>query len=85
MKEAAMQVWILMQGEFGEGGSVEGVFASRELGHGAFAKLAAELHDRFGIRDADVREDGGLYLNGGCDWIELRPFDVVEQLAIAAE
>lgn len=80
-----MQVWILMEGEFGEGGTVHGVFATRELGHGAFAALAAELHDRFGIREADVREDGGLYLEGGCDWIELKPFDVVEQLAITSK
>lgn len=80
-----MQVWILTQGEFGEGGTVEGVFASRELGHGAFANLAQELNDRFGIAEADVRGDGGLYLSGGCDWIELRPYDVVEQLAIAGK
>lgn len=80
-----MQVWILMQGELSEGGSVEGVFATRELGHGAFAKLAQELNDRFGIREAEVNEDGGLYLEGGCDWIELKPFDVVEQLAIAGK
>ena len=79
-----MQVWILMEGEFGEGGSVEGVFASRELGHGAFAKLAAELHDRFGIRDAEVGEDGSLQLEGGCDWITLKPHDVTGQFEIEA-
>jgi hypothetical protein len=78
-----MQVWILMEGELCEGGTVEGVFASCELGHGAFAELAMKLCGWSGIREADVRENGGLYLEGGQVWIELRPFDVVEQLAIA--
>lgn len=78
-----MQVWILMQGELCEGGQVEGVFATAELGHGAFADLATALYGRFGIREAEIREGGALYLEGGCDWIELKPFDVVAQLAIS--
>lgn len=77
-----MKVWILTEGELCEGSTIQGVFATRELGHGAFAELAQKLNDRFGIREADVREDGGLYLEGGCDWIELAPHDVIEQLAI---
>lgn len=78
------QVWILMQGEHHEGGAVYGVFATRELGHGAFANLAEQLYERFGISDARQEENGALHLDGGCDWISLTPHEVTTQLEIPA-
>jgi len=94
-----MQVWILTAGEVSESTEIKGVFATRELGHGAFAELATERNGayadlrahfpdlanepRYGIRDAQVRDDGGLYLEIGVDFIALAPYDVTEQLAIA--
>lgn len=79
-----MQVWILMRGEHQEGGTVLGVYATRELGHGAFAQEARSIHDSFGIDGTRMDENGSLHLDGGCDWLALELHDVTVQAEIAA-
>lgn len=79
-----MTVWILMQGEMHEGGSVEGVYATRELGHGAFTLIAERIFNSFGIDDASQAPDGSLHLSGGCDWLSLEPHEVTTLLEIPA-
>nr|WP_012840478.1 hypothetical protein [Streptomyces sp. W9]ACX85593.1 pCQ3_92 [Streptomyces sp. W9] len=73
-------VWLLMQGEDHEGGSVLGAFSHREAARGAFITAARQLP--FGIEDAQENEDGGLYLHGGCDWLSLTPHVLQQAEAI---
>lgn len=77
-----MQVWIMMKGEFGEGGGVLGVYADRDLAHGQFAIEAGVMDRMFGLRNARQEQDGSLHLEAGCDWLSLEPYDVVTQLEI---
>jgi len=69
-------VWILSTGEFGEGGTIKGVFLDRELARGALVEEAQKLHERFTISDAGQKADGSLFVEGGCDWIALEPHQV---------
>lgn len=73
-------VWVLMSGEDHEGGSVLGVFASRDAAKGAFAEAGRWMP--FAVDGAEENEDGTLRVHGGCDWLELRPFPVQSQAAI---
>ncbi|WP_331756341.1 hypothetical protein OHA04_45505 (plasmid) [Streptomyces sp. NBC_01590] len=77
-------VWILSTGEFGEGGSIHGVYLDRDLARGALATKAQELNDRFTISDARQEDDGSIHVEGGCDWIALEPHPVVTALELDA-
>lgn len=69
-------VWILMRGEMYEGGDIIDVFADKDLARGAFVTEAQTIYESFGIDD--IREDkhGAVRLEGGCDWLSLRPHTV---------
>jgi hypothetical protein len=74
------QVWIMETGETGEGGSVIGIYASRELAREDFYAQVAIMLDRFceSTPDrAERREDGTLDVQVHCDWLTLRPEPVV--------
>ncbi|MFB6881391.1 hypothetical protein ACFCY8_11200 [Streptomyces noursei] len=73
------QVWILEQGEDYEGGHIVGVYLDRALAVGDFLDQARDIDDRFGIDAAETGEasDGSFYAHGGCDWLQLRPHEVV--------
>lgn len=75
-QQAGPVVWALMRGELCEGGDIIGLFANRDLGLGKFVTEARGIHDTFGIDDAGEDENGGLYLEGGCDWLSLKPHTV---------
>lgn len=74
-------VWLLMQGEFGEGGTVLGVFADRELAKGQFVDAAARLP--FRIDDAKQEDDGSIRLSAGCDWLSLEPHPLTSRPELA--
>lgn len=75
-------IWLLMQGEYHEGGTVLGVFSHREAARGAF--IAAAHHLPFGIDGAEEDEDGGIHLHSGCDWLTLTPHTVADTESIEA-
>ncbi|WP_331763143.1 hypothetical protein OG571_47375 (plasmid) [Streptomyces sp. NBC_01369] len=77
-------VWILSTGEFGEGGTIRGVYLDRDLARGALVAKAQELNDRFTISDARQEDDGSIHVEGGCDWITLEPHPVVTTLELDA-
>lgn len=69
------QVWILSKGERGNGGDVVGVYADRDLAKGQFVTEARAMH--FTIDGAEQGADGELYLTAGCDFLELRPHQLI--------
>lgn len=74
-----MQVWIMERGEDHEGSDILGVYAEKAIAYGHFAHEAEDLNDRFTgspIDDAELGENGSLYLHAGCDYLTLAPYDV---------
>lgn len=69
-------VWILETGEFGEGGTILGVYMDRDLARGQFVTEAQQLHDRFTIDDIRQDDDGSIHAEAGCDWLSLTPHPV---------
>ncbi|MFF9310000.1 hypothetical protein ACF1BS_03725 [Streptomyces sp. NPDC014748] len=75
-------VWILSQGEDHEGGTVLGVYASKEAAKGPFAEAARNIP--FDLDAAWQDDDGAVHAHGGCDWVSLKPHQVVTQLSVEA-
>lgn len=69
-----------MQGEYGEGGTVLGAFADRELAKGQFVQAAESMP--FGIDGAKQDEDGSIHLSAGCDWLSLEPHPLVTRIEL---
>jgi hypothetical protein len=68
-------VWILSAGEDYEGGSVLGVYATKELAKGPF--LNAALGIPFEVDNAWQDDDGAVHAHGGCDWVSLEPHPLI--------
>lgn len=75
-------VWVLSQGEDHEGGTVLGVYASKEAAKGPFSEAARSIP--FDLDAAWQDEDGAVHAHGGCDWVSLEPHMVISQLAVEA-
>ncbi|TXS34755.1 hypothetical protein [Streptomyces sp. OR43] len=73
-------VWILSKGEMYEGGTIRGVYLDRDLARGALTAAAQELP--FAIDDVRQDDDGAIHIEGGCDWISLKPHPVVTALEL---
>jgi len=75
-----MKIWVLMTGE-DQGGSVEGLFATRAEGKRAYLRAVSGLP--LGPADmTEILDDGGqtvLYeAEAGCDWVSLELHEVSE-------
>lgn len=70
-------VWILSSGEDHEGGTVLGVFANKDAAKGPFYEAACDIP--FDLDKAWRDDDGAVHAHGGCDWVSLKPYDVVTQ------
>jgi hypothetical protein len=68
-------VWVLSTGEDHEGGSVLGVFASKDAAKGSFAEAARSIP--FDLDGAWQDQDGAVHAHGGCDWVSLEPHALV--------
>ncbi|WP_109000838.1 hypothetical protein [Streptomyces rishiriensis] len=75
-------VWVLSTGEDHEGGTVLGVYASKEAAKGPFSEAARSIP--FDLDAAWQDEDGAVHAHGGCDWVSLEPHMVTSQLAVEA-
>lgn len=62
-------VWILTTGELYEGGSVVGVYATKELAKDDF--LTAVQRIPFDIDKAWQDDDQAVHVEGGCDFVKL--------------
>lgn len=73
-------VWILSSGEMYEGGTVLGVYASKDVAKGPFVNAAARIP--FDIDKAWQDDNGAVHAEGGCDWVSLEPHPLItrEQL-----
>lgn len=78
-----MQVWVMERGEKYEGGRVVGIYATRDM---ARADVLDGMKDLARFRDAagraEVEADGSLYMESGCDWLTLTPYEVQGQLEL---
>ncbi|WP_236062328.1 hypothetical protein [Actinacidiphila acididurans] len=72
---AGTVVWVLSSGEDHEGGTVLGVFASKDVAKGPFAEAARSIP--FDIDGAWQDEDGAVHARGGCDWVSLEPHPLI--------
>lgn len=68
-------VWILSHGEYGEGGTVLGVYASKEAAKGDFVAAAHGIP--FGVDGAWQDDDGAVHAHGGRDWVSLEPHPLI--------
>lgn len=75
-------VWILSTGEDHEGGTVIGVYASKDLAQDDFLTAAQKIP--FGIDEAWKDDDEAVRVHGGCDWVSLEPHPVKTQRELAA-
>ncbi|WP_200308226.1 hypothetical protein [Streptomyces adelaidensis] len=80
--QTAAIVWILSKGEDYEGGSVLGVYASKETAKGPFVEAARTIP--FDLDSAWQDEaSGAVHAHGGCDWVSLVPHPLITQTQIA--
>lgn len=78
----AATVWILSKGEDYEGGTVLGVYASKEAAKGPFVKAARRIP--FDLDEAwQDEESGAVHAHGGCDWVSLEPHPLIGQQQLA--
>lgn len=68
-------VWVLSTGEDHEGGTVLGVYATKEAAKGAFLQAATGIP--FGVDGAWQDDDGSVTAHGGCDWVSLEPHPLI--------
>lgn len=72
---AGPTVWVLSAGEMHEGGTVLGVYATKDLAKGPFTQAA--LNIPFAIDQAWQDDDGAVHAEGGCDWVSLEPHPLI--------
>ena len=74
-KGNTVNVWILTTGEDGEGGTVEGVFATEAAGECAYLKAVSGMSfgvDEMSETKGSVSSGTDVYeARGGCDWVRL--------------
>ena len=69
-------VWVLAAGEDHEGGTVLGVYASKEAAKGRFVEAARRIP--FDLDNAwQDEESGAVHAHGGCDWVSLEPHPLI--------
>jgi hypothetical protein len=73
-------VWVLSSGEDHEGGYILGVYATKDLAKGPFLEAAEDIP--FDLDNAWQDGDGSVSVHGGCDWVSLKPYPLVTQLAV---
>ena len=73
-------VWVLSKGEDYEGGTVLGVYASKEAAKGPFVEAARSIP--FDLDDAWQDDNGAVNAHGGCDWVSLEPHPLITQTQI---
>ena len=71
-------VWVLSTGEDHEGGTVLGVYATREAGKGPFVEAARNIYFDLDAAWQD-EESGAVHAHGGCDWVSLEPHPLITQ------
>jgi hypothetical protein len=78
----AVIVWILSKGEDDEGGTVLGVYASKETAKGPFVEAARTIP--FDLDRAwQDEESGAVHAHGGCDWVSLEPHPLIGRQQLA--
>ncbi len=75
-------VWILSSGEMHEGGTVLGVYASKDVAKGPFVQAARNIS--FDLDRAWQDETGAVHAHGGCDWVSLEPHALITQTELSA-
>lgn len=73
-------VWVLSSGEDYEGGTVLGVYASKEAAKGPFVEAASKIP--FDLDEVWQDGDGAVNAHGGCDWVALEPHPLITQAQI---
>lgn len=73
-------VWVLSGGGDHEGGTVLGVYASKNAAKGPFAEAAHSIP--FDLDRAWQDQDGAVHAHGGCDWVSLEPHPLVTRTQI---
>jgi hypothetical protein len=68
-------VWVLATGEDYEGGTVLGVYASKEAAKGPFVEAACRIP--FDLDEVWQDDDGAVNAHGGCDWVALEPHPLI--------
>jgi hypothetical protein len=69
-------VWILATGEDYEGGTVLGVYTTKEAAKGPFVEAARRIP--FDLDQAwQDEESGAVHAHGGCDWVSLEPHPLI--------
>lgn len=74
-------VWVLSTGEDHEGGTVLGVYASKDAAKGPFVEAAKRIP--FDLDSAwQDEEDGSVHAHGGCDWVALEPHPLITDVQL---
>jgi hypothetical protein len=73
-------VWVLSSGEDHEGGHILGVYATKDLAKGPFFQAAEDMP--FNLDGVWQDGDGRVSVHGDCDWVSLKPYPLVTQLAV---
>ena len=69
-------VWVLATGEDHEGGTVLGVYTSKEAAKGPFVEAGRRIP--FDLDNAWQDDDtGAVHAHGGCDWVSLEPHPLI--------
>jgi hypothetical protein len=75
-------VWVLSKGEDYEGGTVLGVYASKETAKGPFVEAARSIP--FDLDEAwQDEKSGAVHAHGGCDWVALEPHPLISAQQVA--
>lgn len=80
--QAGPVVWTLTSGEDHEGGTVLGVYATKEAAKGAFLQAVQGIP--FDLDGAWQDDDGAVHAHGGCDWVSLEPHPLITQTELTA-
>jgi hypothetical protein len=79
---AGPTVWVLSTGEDHEGGTVLGVYASKDAAKGPFVEAARRIP--FDLDKAWQDEgSGAVHAHGGCDWVSLEPHPLITATQLA--
>jgi len=74
-------VWVLSTGEDHEGGTVLGVYASKDIAKGPFVDAATGIP--FDLDGVWQDGDGAVHAYGGCDWVSLEPHPLIASQQLA--
>lgn len=73
---ANVKIWVLMKGEFHEGGDLLGLYWTKGGAYDDFVEEASYMDSTFGIKNAWTDDDEAVHVHAGCDWLSLFPKEV---------